>query len=145
MHSLSHCTTAVCDVEPAAAFAFLADASRLGSWALGCWDAQPVAAGVVGGTSLFDGSPTYVRADADAARLAVDFAVGSDPHALVHRISARVVSGAALGYAEGSSIVTLLAWRAADMSDDRWGRLVASHEVEIQLLQARLREASWTT
>jgi hypothetical protein len=140
MHSLSHCATAVCDAEPAAAFAFLADASQLGSWALGCWGAKPVAEGVVGGTSLFDGSDTYVRADADPDRLAVDFAVGTDPHELVHRISARVVPAVELGYAEGSSVVTLLAWRAADMPEDRWHRLVASHEAEILLLQARLQE-----
>ena len=140
MHSLSHCATAVCDSEPTAAFDFLADSSRLGSWALGCWDAKPFAEGVVGGTSLFDGSQTYARLDADAVRLAVDFAVGSDPHQLVHRISARVVPAAALGYPEGSSIVTLLAWRGADMPDDRWDRLVVSHEAEILLLQARLEE-----
>jgi hypothetical protein len=140
MHSLSHCATAVCDAEPAAAFAFLADASHLGSWALGCWGAEPVGDGVVGGTSLFDGSTTYVRAAAAPGRLAVDFAVGGDPHELVHRISAQVVPAAALGYPDGTSMVTLLAWRAADMTDERWARLVASHDAEILLLQARLEE-----
>lgn len=140
MHSLSHCATAVCDVEPTAAFAFLADPSRLGSWALGCWDAKPVVEGVVGGISLFDGSMTYVRANGDPDRLAVDFAVGSDRNELVHRISARVVPAADLGYGERSSIVTLLAWRPADMPAERWHRLVASHEAEILLLQARLEE-----
>jgi hypothetical protein len=140
MHAFSHCATAVCDAEPAASFAFLADASRLGSWALGCWGAEPTADGAVVGVSLFDGSKTYVRTDADPERLAVDFAVGSDPRQLVHRISARVVPGAALGYAQGSSIVTLIAWRSAEMADDRWARLVASHEAEILLLQARLQK-----
>jgi hypothetical protein len=142
MHTLSHCATAVCDAEPAASFAFVADTARLGSWALGCWDAKPVGDGVVAGVSLFDGSQTYVRADADPVRLAVDFAVGDDQQQLVHRISARIIPGATLGYAERSSVVTLIAWRAADMPDDRWQRVVASHEAEILLLQARLQEAT---
>lgn len=140
MDALSHCATAICDAEPSASFDFLADASRLGSWALGCWGAKPAAEGVVVGVSLFDGSETYVRADADPERLAVDFAVGDDPQQLVHRISARVLAGAALGYGDRSSIVTLIAWRGADMADDRWRRLVASHEAEILLLQARLQQ-----
>jgi hypothetical protein len=72
--------------------------------------------------------------------LAIDFAVGGHPQELVHRISARVVPADALGYADGTSMVTLLAWRAADMPDERWARLIASHEAEILLLQARLEE-----
>jgi hypothetical protein len=142
MRALSHCVSAVCDAEPTASFDFLADTSRLGSWALGCWEAKPAAEGVVVGVSLFDGSQTYVRADADRERLAVDFAVGSDPQQLIHRISARVIPGASLGYAAGSSIVSLIAWRGADMPDHRWQRLVVSHDAEILLLQARLQEAS---
>lgn len=136
----SHCATAVCAAEPAAAFAFLADVAHLGSWALGCWAAEPVADGIVAGTSLFDGSRTCVRADSDAGRLAVDFAVGPEPTELVHRISARVLPGAALGYEEASSVVTLIAWREAQMSEERWQRLVASHDAEILLLQARLEK-----
>jgi hypothetical protein len=142
MHSLSHCTTAVCDATPEEAFAFLADPARLGSWALGCWDALPVDERTVLGRSLFDGSPAYVRADPDSARLGVDFAVGSDPHELVHRISARVIPGPDLGYERGRSLVTLLAWREAGMSDERWSRLVASHEAEILLLRARIEESA---
>lgn len=142
MHALSHCVSAVCDAKPIASFNFLADPSRLGSWALGCWEAKPAAEGVVVGISLFDGSQSYVRADADPERLVVDFAVGSDPQQLIHRISARVIPGAALGYAEGSSIVSLIAWREADMPDERWQRLVVSHDAEILLLQARLQEPS---
>lgn len=142
MHSLSHCATAACDAEAGAAFAFLADPARLGSWALGCWDAELVGERVVRGTSLFDASPAYARADPDPERLSVDFAVGSDPEALVHRISARVLPGAQLGFEAGRSLVTLIAWRPADMSDDRWARLVASHEAEILLLRARIEQAS---
>lgn len=142
MQSLSHCVTALCGAEAGATFAVLADPRRIGSWALGCWDAELVGDRLVRGTSLFDASPTYVRADPDSDRLAVDFAVGSAPDALVHRISARVLPGAPLGFEPGRSLVTLLAWRPAEMSDDRWARLVTSHETEILLLCARIEQAS---
>jgi hypothetical protein len=141
-HSLSHCVTAVCNTDSVVAFDFLRDVSRLGSWALGCWEAKIVADGVACGVSLFDGSRTYVRADADRSRLTVDFAVGDDPSRLVHRISGRVLPGAPLGYDAGSSLVSLLAWRSAAMSDKRWQRVLVSHDAEILLLQARLEAAA---
>jgi hypothetical protein len=142
MHALSHCATTACEADAEAAYAFLADPARLGSWALGCWDAELVGERVVRGTSLFDGSSAYVRADPDPERLSVDFAVGAEPEALVHRITARVLPGAQLGYPAGQSVVTLIAWRSAGMSDDRWARLVASHEAEILLLRARIEQAA---
>jgi hypothetical protein len=142
MHSLSHCSTTACDASADVAFAFLADTSRLGSWALGCWDTEPADEGMVRGTSLFDASPSYVRADPDSARLSIDFAVGGAPDELVHRISARVIPGPALGYGEDRSLLTLLAWRPAQMPDERWSRLVASHEAEILLLRARIEESA---
>ena len=40
------------------------------------------------------------------------------------------------------SHVTLLAWREAGMSDERWSRLIASHEAEILLLRARIEEST---
>ena len=142
MHSLSHCATAACDASPEVAFSLLADGSRLGSWSLGCWGAEPVGDGVLRGSSLFDGSTSYVRADPDPARLGVDYAVGSGPDELVHRISARVVPGAGLGMGAGRCLVTLLAWRAADVSEERWRQLAAAHEAEILLLRARIEEAA---
>jgi hypothetical protein len=143
VHSLSHCATAACEKTAEAAFAVLADSAALGSWALGCWQAEPVPDGqsLVRGISLFDASTTFVRADADPTRLTVDFAVGADPDELHPRISGRVVPGAALGLGDDRCLVTLLAWRPADMSDERWRRLTASHEVEVLLLQARIEAA----
>jgi hypothetical protein len=134
--------TTGCSAPATAAFAFVADVGRLGSWALGCWDAQPADEGLVRGTSLFDGSATYVRADADPERLAVDFAVGPEPQLLVRRLSARVLAGEPLGFGDGTSLVTLTAWRPEAMSDARWAQLVASHEAEILLLRARIEGAA---
>jgi hypothetical protein len=141
VHSLSHCATAPCNAAAETAYAFLADAAKLGTWALGSWATQPLNGGVVRGTSLFDASQVYVRADGDPERLSVDFAVGDDPGTLVRRIAARVVPGPTLGLDDRRCVVTLLAWRTADMSDERWHRLSASHDVEILLLRARIEEA----
>jgi hypothetical protein len=51
-----------------------------------------------------------------------------------------VVPGEATGRDKGSCLVTLVAWRDAAMSEARWERLVACHEVEILLVQALLTE-----
>lgn len=141
MSSLAHCATAACDAAADIAFDVVADPARLGSWALGCWDAQPVDDRTVRGRSLFDGSTSYVRAEPDPAHLSVDFVVGADPGDLVHRISARVMPGPPLGLDDSRCLVTLLAWRPATMSDERWRRLVASHDAEILLLRAQIEEA----
>ena len=95
--SLAHCVSALCDAPAADAFAYLADAERIGEWALGCWDARLGDGDVVRGTSLFDGAATFVRARPDAETLTVDFEVGGDPDHLVRRIAARVVGGDDLG------------------------------------------------
>jgi hypothetical protein len=34
--------------------------------------------------------------------------------------------------------VTLVAWRDARMTEERWERLVACHEIEVRLIQALL-------
>jgi hypothetical protein len=138
MSSLSHCATTACDAPADAAFVFLADPARLGSWALGCWDAQVVGERVARGTSLFDESTSYVRVEPDREQLVVDFAVGGDAGSLVRRISARVLRGESLGYGTERCLVTLVAWRPAEMTDERWERLVASHAAEILLLKARI-------
>jgi hypothetical protein len=53
---------------------------------------------------------------------------------------ARVVPGDAPGRDRGSCLVTLVAWGDASLSEARWDRLVACHEVEIRLVQALLAE-----
>ena len=138
MSSLSHCATIVCDAPADTAFAFLADPARLGSWALGCWNAEAVGEHVARGTSLFDQSTSYVQVEPDAERLVVDFSVGGDAASLVRRISARVLPGHPLGYGADRCLVTVIAWRPADMTDERWERVVVSHAAEILLLRARI-------
>ena len=140
--SLAHCVSALCDAPAADAFAYLADAERVGEWALGCWDARMGDDGVVRGTSLFDGTQTYVRARSAAESKTVDFEVGGDAEHLVRRVSARVVAGDDLGVEEGRSLVILLAWRTGSMDDDRWHRLIAAHDAEVLLLRQRIERSA---
>ena len=90
--------------------------------------------------SLFGGGRGLARVVVDAARGWVDHRVGSDAQELVPRIQARVQPGAELDHAEGTCIVTLMAWRrrSAGMDDARWQRLCAAHEVEIEMIRAEL-------
>ena len=136
--SLSHCVTAECVVPARRAYEFLNDGVEVGRWALGSFDARRVGQNLFRGRSLFDGAEVLYRPVGDAARLIVDYHVGTNPQALVPRVMARVVPGEATGRTRRSCLVTLVAWRDASMSDARWERLVACHEVEIRLVQALL-------
>ena len=103
-------------------------------------EARKVGPNLFRGRSLFDGGEILYRPVGDAARLIVDYHVGTNPRALAPRVMARVVPGEATGRDKGSCLVTLVAWRDASMSEARWERLVACHEVEIRLVQALLAE-----
>jgi hypothetical protein len=135
MHQLSHCATVVCECAAEAAHSFLADATKLGSWALGCWNAQPIAEHTVQGTSLFDGETSVVRISAKPD-LIVDYIVEDMEASVGPRISARVVPGVVVGLSQTQCLVTLVAWRTLNMSDDRWAQLTASHDVEVLLVKA---------
>jgi hypothetical protein len=115
------------------AYEFLADGLAVGRWALGSFDATRVGANLFRGRSLFGGAAVHYRPVGDPARLIVDYHVGADPGKLVPRVMARVIP-------EGrrSCLVILIAWRDAAMSDARWERLMACHDVEIRLIQAQL-------
>jgi len=120
------------------AYAFLMDGLAVGCWALGSFAARQVGANLFRGRSLFDGADVLYRPVGDATRLIVDYHVGTNPRALRPRVMARVVPGDATGRGKSSCLVTLVAWRDASMSDARWERLVACHEVEIRLVQSLL-------
>jgi hypothetical protein len=139
--SLAHCVATLCDVPATRAFAYLADAGRLGEWALGCWNARPEEDDLVRGTSLFDGSPAFVRVRPIADSLSVDYEVGGEPGKLVRRIAARVVGGDELGGDARRSLVILLAWRTDSMDDERWHRLTTSHDTEILMLRERIERS----
>lgn len=110
-------------------------------WILGLWNCREMAPGLFTGASLFDGGQGWVRVVVDGARGQVDYLVGGTPETLVARIRANVIEGALLGHAAGTCLVTLEAWRTGDMSDERWARLMHTHETEIELIRAQLEAA----
>ena len=138
MTPFAHMATQLVAVPPPVAFAYLQDPIRLGRWSLGCFDtAATDTAGLYTGQSLFDGGAGWYRIDADAAASVIDYLVGTPKH-LVRRISVRIMPGSELGYADGTCLVTLIAWRPADMDEARWARLCAAHEVEILLIKSQI-------
>ena len=138
MPELSHCVTAECAVPARRAFDFLADGLEVGRWALGSFDAEKVGRDLFRGRSLFDGTNVLYRPVGDAARLIVDYHVGTNPRTLTPRVMARVIPGETTGRGKRSCLVSLVAWRDASMTEARWERLMACHEVEIRLVQALL-------
>ena len=131
----SHITSIVVARSADQVFAVMADPAKLNRWSFGTWETQIAEDGLVTGTSIFDGGRILVRIDADAARLSIDYKLGSDRNALVPRIQVRVVPGVHVGLDAGQCVLTFIAWRAAAMDEDRWRRLTASHEFEVVLLK----------
>lgn len=138
MSSLVHATARLCPAPVPLAMAHLSTQPGMSRWILGMWDCKEVAPGLFTGQSLFDGATGFVRVAIDAPRGQVDYWVGTDPGALALRIRATALAGESLGHAAGTSVVTLEAWRTAEMDDARWARLQATHETEIELIRAQL-------
>jgi transcriptional regulator with XRE-family HTH domain len=137
----AHQASIVINREARAVFRFMSDPAKLNCWSFGTWKTEIAADGLVLGSSLFDGTKTFVRIDADTARLAVDYHLGQEPKSLVPRIAARIVPGQRLGLADSTCVLTLVAWRAASMNGDRWQRLTVSHEFEVVLIKNLLENA----
>lgn len=138
MPAYAHMATRQVLASAARAFAFLSDPVLLGRWSLGCFDTE--ASGLDGihtGISLFDGGRGWFRVVPDDERLEVAYLVGA-PDDLVHRISARIVPGERIGYPATTCLVSLMAWRPAEMDDTRWERLCVAHETEILLIKAQI-------
>jgi hypothetical protein len=130
------------DVPATLAFGYLSDPEKIGRWALGCFDTRPAEyEGLYKGTSLFDNSETWVRVETDVKHLIIDYHVG-DPSRQVPRIFTRVIPGEAYGQNSDHCIVIMTAWRMADMSDQRWHRLCATHDAEILLIKSQLEQKS---
>ena len=140
--SLSHIATRQVQAPAEVAFRYLSDPLAVGRWSLGCFDTEPAGeAGLFTGRSLIDGSRGWFRIEADPQRLLIDYLVGPRER-LVRRIFARVVPGGELGWSDATCLVSLCAWRPADMDDARWRGLAALHEAEIVLIQGQIAAAA---
>jgi hypothetical protein len=136
-----HAVARLCRARLADALALLSTAAGLARWNLGLWHTQEQSPGWLGGSSLFGGGQGLAQVQVDTARGWIDYRVGVDAQHLVPRIQARVQPGAELGYADDHCLVTLMAWRSADMDEARWRRLCRTHEVEIDIIRAELERA----
>ena len=128
--SLRMPSTGGVDLQPGMAFIWPVG-QRLGSLRMRQATVQPLTR-----WSDADGSVTWVRIDADKARGTIDYHLSRDRDALTPRIMARVIPGDRVGASPESSVLTMVAWRVKGMSDERWGRLVASHEFEVYLIKS---------
>jgi hypothetical protein len=141
-NELCYAVTTAIDAPAKFAFAYLADVTKVGGWALGAFDAKPAgAAGAYAGTSLYDGSPCAFAVDADERRLLVDYLVGDDAKSLVMRISARVVPGEIVARGPDACLVSMAAWRPKGFEERRWSRLKAFHDAEIHIVRDRIEKA----
>jgi hypothetical protein len=131
----SHAASAAIAKPAEEVIAFMADSQKLNRWSFGTWETEIAADDLVKGTSIFDGSITYVRIASNPSRHEIDYHLGLSPEKLVPRIMARVVPGDHLGLETGTCVLTLLAWRSASMSDERWQRLTTAHDFEVILIK----------
>ncbi len=142
MSPRSHVTARLCRATVQEALRHLATPAGMACWNLGLAHCREDAGGLITGESRFDGSRGWVRVVPLAGIDAVDYHVGPAPDHLAPRIHARVVDGTTLGHDAGTSLVMLLAWRPDAMDDERWHRLVAVHEAEIELIRAQLEQTA---
>lgn len=128
---LCHTASIAIKAPADAVFDFLRDEEKLGRWTFGSWGTHHFRPGVACGTSLFDGTPTYINISAHRHNLQVDYAVGKNPDELVSRISARVLDGVFFDGGKGSCAVTMISWRTRGISDETWRLICAAHEAEV--------------
>jgi hypothetical protein len=133
-----HAVAQLCRASPERAFEHLASAEGMARWCLGLFETRAAADGLVTGRSLFDGSVGWARLVCHREAGSVTYWLGADPQSLSPRIEARVTPGPVLGHPAGTVMVSMWAWRSPSMSDERWARLAASHECEIELIRAQL-------
>ena len=102
------------------------------------WQREQIGEQLFRGTSLFDGSETFVRISADESLLLVDYAVGPSLDQMPRVNSARIVPGPLLGHPADSCVVTLMKWRTAGQSDALWERGCVTFDTEIHMIKGRL-------
>ena len=128
------CCTASIEIKADAAkvLRFISDPIQLGKWAFGSF--EPIEAlgnNIYVGTSLFDGGKTSYRINVYERFHQVDYEVGYIGGELSPWIVGRVIPGPILGHPKGTSVLTMLAWRHKDWSDEEWNLVCSSHGAEI--------------
>ena len=129
--SLCHTATLPISAPAQEAFEFLTDSEMMGQWAFGAWGLKPAGNDTFIGKSLYEDLEVYCRLNANRDLLQMDYEVGDDPAHLVPRIISRVIPGEHIGRDAGSCLLSMISWRSAAVSDERWRLTCASHEAEI--------------
>ena len=121
---------------------FISDPNKLGEWALG--SSKPIKSlgdGVYSGTSLFDDEATSFRINVYQRFNQVDYEVGYLGGQLLPWIVGRVTPGPVVGLDSGHSLLTMMAWRHKDWSDEDWRLVCVSHETEVFLIRHLVEKA----
>ena len=137
----SHITSITINAGADVVFAFMSDPGKMDRWSFGTWETEYHDDGLIEGRSIFDGSRTFVRIDADPSRLLIDYHLGATKEKLTPRISVRIIPGSTVDLRSDQSVLTFIAWRPAAMSEARWRRLTVSHEFEAVLLKPLIEAA----
>jgi hypothetical protein len=138
MSGLLHAASIEIAVPAETAFAYLADGLKQGDWTLGSWNREQIGDDLFRGTSLFDGTDTFVRITSYPEQLLVDYDVGPAPDRMRRVNSARAVPGPLLGRVEGTCVVMLAKWRLPWEDDAQWRRARATFDTEIHMIKGRL-------
>ena len=115
----------------------MAEPANLSLWSFGTWRTEIDDTGLVRGTSIRDGTVTYVRIKAHPEQRLIDYHVGTEPGTLSPRVFGRVTSEEVFGDGLGAGLV-LAAFRTAEMDDARWNSLAAIHRVELDIVRSAL-------
>ena len=135
---VTHCVSVVCEVGADQAMAFLSDGAKLGNWALGSLATEHIGNGIFRGRSIDSGETVFSRLIPDPDRGIIRYEVGTAPDQLSPWIWSIVQPCDRLGGSGRQTVITLLAWRPASMSDSAWEMLQREHEVEILIIKAQL-------
>ncbi|AXK80838.1 hypothetical protein DW352_10150 [Pseudolabrys taiwanensis] len=138
-----HCHSSSIMVERPAAVAFeiMSEGLKQGQWTWGSYQRREVKPGLFVGQSVFSGKDTYVRLNADRARLLVDYDVGPSEEAMQFRNMSRVIPGDVLKMGADKCVVSLLTWRLATQDDAAWAQISTVHEAEMFLIKGLLERA----
>lgn len=119
-------------------FEFISNPEKLSLWSFGTWAVEIDETGLITGTSIRDGSVTYVRIDSYPKHNLVDYLIGAEPENLFPRIFIRIAPGPVFGGHEAECAVMMTAVRTDGMDDDRWANLKISHAFEVSLMKSAI-------
>jgi hypothetical protein len=114
------------------AMTYMKEPNNVGDWAFGSWrPIKKLADETYQGTSLYDGGETVYRLNVYEEFYQIDYEVGYLGGELVPWIVARLTPGTVVGRGTQACLLTMLAWRNADWSDDDWKLVGVTHEAEV--------------